>query len=477
MKKTIAGFTWGVILVLGSLNMSAKVTLPTIFSDNMVLQQKSEVTFRGNAKPNAKVTISPEWNKQKVVVKTDSAGEWTAKISTPYYGGPFDITFNDGEELRLTGIMIGEVWFLSGQSNMEMPVKGYFGQPVHGSQDYIAKANPRRKIRLFRQENAWSTTEKEDIPNAEWTDASSTNVSRFSAVGYIFGDLLQESLDVPIGLIQCAWSMSKLEAWMPRALFENKFPDIQMPNVNGTDFGWTQGTPTLLWNAMVNPWHGFPIAGVLWYQGEANTPDAQNYKRLFPSMVDEWRKFFNNEKLPFFYAQLAPWRDEGCDKTLWADFRQVQSELLESRENLGMVTLGDCGDSLFIHFPKKIEVGKRFAYLALNKTYGYDIMSMGPIVKECVRHAEENCVWVEFHNGIDGLSPQNYELSGFEIVDANGNVSPAKAQIINDSNKVKVWGDNINNCVEIRYCYRNYYEGSLFNNAGLPASPFKMKIK
>ena len=477
MKKTITGIAMAFIVAFSTHNAGAKVTLPSIFSDNMVLQQKSEVTFRGTARPNAKVAIFPGWDKKKTIATSDAEGRWTATVATPTFGGPYEITFNDGEELSFSGVMIGEVWFLSGQSNMEMPVKGFFGQPVIGSQDYIAKANPRRDIRLFRQENAWSTTLKNDIPNAEWTDASSANVSRFSAVGYFFGDLLQESLDVPVGLIQCAWSMSKLEAWMPRSLFEEKFPDIQMPDVNGTDFGWTQGIPTLLWNAMVNPWQGFPIAGVLWYQGEANTPNAQNYKRLFPSMVDEWRKFFKNETLPFFYAQLAPWRDEGCEKTLWADFRQVQTELLDSRENLGMVTLGDCGDSLFIHFPKKIEVGKRFAYLALDKAYGYRLMSMGPIAKECVRHADENCIWVEFNNGMDGLSPQHHELSGFEIADAEGNVYPAKAQIITDSNKVKVWGDKIDDCVEVRYCYHNYYEGSLFNNAGLPASPFKMKVK
>ncbi|MGV8829783.1 MAG: sialate O-acetylesterase [Breznakibacter sp.] len=475
--KYLKGIMLAYLLLLATTVANAKVTLTSIFSDNMVLQQKSIVTFRGKAKPNSSVTLIAGWDNKKIVVTSDAEGTWSSNVVTPIYGGPFEILFDDGETTKLKGVLVGEVWFLSGQSNMEMPVKGFFGQPVNQSQDYIAKANPRRNIRLYRQPNAWSTTQKDEIDDTKWTMASSQDVSRFSAVGYVFGDFIEESLDVPVGLIQCAWSMSKIEAWMPRSIFESKFTDVKMPDVKENDFGWTQGTPTLLWNAMVNPWSGFPVAGVLWYQGEANTPDAQNYKRLFPAMVDEWREFFGNKDLPFFYAQLAPWCDADNNNTLWADFRQVQTELLFSRKNLGMVTLGDCGDSIFIHFPKKIEVGKRFAYLALNKLYGYELMSMGPIAKECVRHLKENCIWVEFDNGMDGLAPQNYELHGFEMIDAKGNVTPAKAKIINDSNKVKVWGDNVDKCVEVRYGYHDYYEASLFNNAALPASPFKMFVK
>ena len=475
--KCIKGIMLASLLLLAITVANAKVTLSSIFSDNMVLQQKSTVTFKGKANPNSNVTVIAGWDNKKIVANSDADGTWNATVATPSYGGPYDISFSDGEKTKLKDVLIGEVWFLSGQSNMEMPVMGFFGQPVHNSQDYIAKANPRRNIRLYRQPNAWSTTLKGEIVDTKWTIASSQDVSKFSAVGYFFGDFIEESLDVPVGLIQCAWSMSTIEAWMPRSIFESKFTDVKMPDVKEKNFGWTQGTPTLLWNAMVNPWNGFPVAGVLWYQGEANTTDPQNYKRLFPAMVDEWRALFGDENLPFFYAQLAPWCDGGNSETLWADFRQVQTELLSSRNNLGMITLGDCGDSIFIHFPKKIEVGKRFAYLALNKVYGYELMSMGPIAKECVRQAKDNCIWVEFDNGMGGLVPQNYELQGFEMVDAKGKVTPVKAKIINDSNKVKVWGDNVDKCIEVRYGYHNYYEASLFNNAALPASPFKMSIK
>ena len=293
------------LLIFSALTSNAEITMPSFFSDNMVLQQESTVTFRGTAKPNAKVTINTGWNNKKVDTKSDNQGNWAADITTPSFGGPFDIVITDGTSKTLNDVYVGEVWLCSGQSNMEMPMRGFTGQPVENSQEMIAEANNRRNIRLFRQENAWSTTCKNDIANAKWEKATSDAVAQFCAVGYVFADQLEKSLDVPVGIIQCAWSMSTIQAWMPRETFTTQFPDIELPNINGTeqDFGWLQGTPTLLWNAMVNPWKGFPIAGVLWYQGEANTPNAELYRKLIPAMVSDWRKLYNNENLPFYYAQ------------------------------------------------------------------------------------------------------------------------------------------------------------------------------
>lgn len=455
----------------------AKITMPAFFGNDMVLQQKSNVTFRGTAKPDSKVTISTGWNKEKKHTKSDAQGKWAIEVATPSFGGPFDITVSDGTPLTLHNVYVGEVWLCSGQSNMEMPLRGFTGQPVENSQDYIAKANANRRIKLFRQENAWSTTPLDDFSNVKWQSATSDAVADFSAIGYVFGDLLESSLNMPIGLIQCAWSMSTIQAWMPRETFANEFPEINLPNVNETEFGWTQGTPTLLWNAMVNAWNGFPIAGVLWFQGEANTPNAEQYRKLFPAMVKDWRKFFNNEKLPFYYAQLAPWKDLGCEKTLWSDFRQVQNELLNDVKYTGMVTTGDLSDSVFIHFPKKIQVGKRFAYLALKNVYGYDgLLSDAPMAVNCTKN-EDGTYWIRFKGGEKGLTPENKQLTGFEFIDINGKAFSAKAQILNSSNVVRVWCDECPYPVEVRYGYHNYYESSLFNNTGIPAAPFKMEIK
>ena len=463
--------------MLFTFGIDAKVTLPSHFGDGMVLQQKSSVPLHGTATAGAKVTINASWAKKAVVTTADANGTWSATLSTPAYGGPFTITVSDGKPLTLSNVLVGEVWICAGQSNMEMPMKGFRGQPTHGTADMILSASPRLNIRLLQQKNDWATTEKPEIEPVKWTTATTDAVAEFSAVGYVFGKTIYDALDVPVGLIQCDWSMSTIETWMPRTTFEAKFPEISLPAVDGKDFGWIQGTPTLAWNAMVAPWKGFPVAGVIWFQGEANTANAERYSRLFPAMVADWRAHFgNNDAMPFFYAQLAPWNDGDCRGTRWADFRQMQNELLKSVPGTGMVTIGDLGDSIFIHFPKKIEVGKRFAYLALEKAYGRKgIKSQAPIAKCCTPDSPTSVI-IEFEGGEDGLTPENAVLSGFELVDAFGDVHEAKAQILNSDKKVRVWTDWLQYPVEVRYGYHNYYESSLFNNAGLPAAPFRMEV-
>ena len=463
--------------ILFSFGINAKVTLPAHFGDGMVLQQKSSVPMHGTATAGAKVTINASWAKKAVVTTADANGTWSATLSTPTYGGPFTITVSDGTPLTLSNVLVGEVWVCAGQSNMEMPMKGFRGQPTHGTADLTLSASPRLKIRLLQQKNDWATTEKPEIEPVKWTEAETDAVAEFSAVGYVFGKTIYDALDVPVGLIQCDWSMSTIETWMPRTTFEAKFPEISLPAVDGKDFGWIQGTPTLAWNAMVAPWKGFPVAGVIWFQGEANTANAERYSRLFPAMVADWRAHFgNNDAMPFFYAQIAPWNDGDCRGTRWADFRQMQNELLKSVPGTGMVTIGDLGDSIFIHFPKKIEVGKRFAYLALEKAYGRKgIKSQAPIAKCCTPDSPTSVI-IEFEGGEDGLTPENAVLSGFELVDAFGDVHEAKAQILNSDKKVRVWTDWLQYPVEVRYGYHNYYESSLFNNAGLPAAPFRMEV-
>ena len=465
------------LAMLFTFGIDAKVTLPSHFGDGMVLQQKSSVPLHGTATAGAKVTINASWTKKAVVTKADADGAWSATLNTPTYGGPFTITVSDGTPLTLSNVLVGEVWVCAGQSNMEMPMKGFRGQPTHGTADMILSASPRLKIRLLQQKNDWATTEKPEIEPVKWTEAETDAVAEFSAVGYVFGKTIYDALDVPVGLIQCDWSMSTIETWMPRTTFEAKFPEISLPAVDGKDFGWIQGTPTLAWNAMVAPWKGFPVAGVIWFQGEANTANAERYSRLFPAMVADWRAHFgNNDAMPFFYAQLAPWNDGDCRGTRWADFRQMQNELLKSVPGTGMVTIGDLGDSIFIHFPKKIEVGKRFAYLALDKAYGRKgIKSQAPIAKCCTPDSPTSVI-IEFEGGEDGLTPENAVLSGFELVDAFGDVHEAKAQILNSDKKVRVWTDWLQYPVEVRYGYHNYYESSLFNNAGLPAAPFRMEV-
>lgn len=453
----------------------AKVTLPSIWGDGMVLQQRSKVVFTGQSTTGKKVYAVASWNGRKVYADSQDGQQWTLTLETPSYGGPYTITFSDGDKLELKNILIGDVWFCSGQSNMEMPVKGFRGQPVYGSQPYIVSANAKRPLRLYTVKNAWSTTPKTEGIDGYWTELSPKEVANFSATAYFFGDLLQRTLDVPVGLIHCAWSASKIEAWMSRETLE-QFAEVELPDVQATEFGWPAGTPTLLWNAMVNPWKGFPVKGVIWYQGEANSPAPALYKKLFPAMVAEWRAFFQSPELPFYYVQIAPWQSEGSDKFDWALFRQCQLELMYEVPGTGMVITTDAGSEKFIHPPYKIKVGERLAYWALARTYGLEGFTYsGPIYRQCQMNGRQ--VEVDFEFGEDGLGPENQLVEGFELVDEAGNIHPAKAEIIGGSSKVKVWNDSVPSPVEVRYCFRNYKVGTLQNNAGLPAAPFRAVIK
>ena len=446
MKRLVSLFS---LLLLWSA-LYAKVTLPSIWGDGMVLQQQSKVVFTGQSTTGKKVYAVASWNGKKVYADRQEGQQWTLTLETPAYGGPYTITFNDGDKLVLKNILIGEVWFCSGQSNMEMPVKGFRGQPVYGSQPYIVSANAKRPLRLYTVKNAWSTTPKTEGIDGYWTELS-------------------------VGLIHCAWSASKIEAWMSRETLE-QFAEVELPDVQATEFGWPAGTPTLLWNAMVNPWKGFPVKGVIWYQGEANSPAPALYKKLFPAMVAEWRAFFQSPELPFYYVQIAPWQSEGSDKFDWALFRQCQLELMYEVPGTGMVITTDAGSEKFIHPPYKIKVGERLAYWALARTYGLEGFTYsGPIYRQCQMNGRQ--VEVDFEFGEDGLGPENQLVEGFELVDEAGNIHPAKAEIIGGSSKVKVWNDSVPSPVEVRYCFRNYKVGTLQNNAGLPAASFRAVIK
>ena len=362
-------YFWLLISLFFVLKTEAKVTLTSIWGDNMVLQQQAEVTFRGKATPGKRVYASASWNHRKIYADCDRNGQWTLALPTPEAGGPYTITFSDGEELTLKNILIGEVWFCSGQSNMEMPVKGFRGQPVYGSQPYIVSANHKRPLRLYTVKNDWSTTPKEEGIDGQWSEASSEEVADFSATAYFFGNLLQQSLDVPVGLIHCSWSMSKIEAWMDKETLSH-FSEVTLPDTNQDKFEWAAGTPTLLWNAMVNPWKGFPVKGVIWYQGEANTPDPALYKKLFPAMVSQWRNFFHNAEMPFYYVQIAPHKYGNSRNINSALLQEAQMKALQTIPNSGMIPTIDVGDEFCIHPPQKNVVGLRLANLALTKTYG-----------------------------------------------------------------------------------------------------------
>ena len=199
---------WGCTGVL-----QAKVVLPSVFTDNMVLQQKTDITFYGDATKNKQLTVKTGWNGKEYHTEADGQGKWSLKIPTPAAGGPYEITFSDGKKLQLKNVMIGEVWFCSGQSNMEMPVAGW-GKVMNYEQEIAEAAYP--AIRLFQVKKNTSLAPLKEVESTlgGWQECSSATVPEFSALAYFYARALWKELNVPIGVIDCTWGGTPAEAWM-----------------------------------------------------------------------------------------------------------------------------------------------------------------------------------------------------------------------------------------------------------------------
>ena len=459
-----------------SMKSEAKVTLPSILGDNMVLQQQTEVELWGKARPNAVVTVKTSWNNRVYKSSSDGKGNW--KVSTPVAGGSYKITFNDGELLTLQNILIGEVWFCSGQSNMEMPMGGFDRQPVRGTNDLIAKAKPSTPIRMYTtdsKDGRWvrqfSKTPQEDC-QGEWLENTPVNVSHISAVSYYFARYIQEVLEVPVGIVVSTWGGSKVEAWMSRESIKS-FDSIDLSILdNDAELKNPTATPCVLYNAKIAPLTHFAVKGFLWYQGESNRDNAGLYQSLMPAFVTDLRAKWGRGELPFYFVQIAPFNYEGADGTSAARLREVQLQNMKDIPNSGMVTTMDAGHPVFIHPVDKETVGNRLAYWALAQTYGMKGFGYAPPVYKSME-IQENKIYINFDHAQRGLSPMWTSLKGFEIAGEDKVFHPAFAEIETKTARLAVSSDKVPHPVAVRYAYKNYVEASIFSIHGIPAAPFR----
>jgi sialate O-acetylesterase len=454
------------MLLLASVDVSAKVVLPSVFSDNMVLQQKEQVNIWGKAAVNKTVSIITSWNNKKYSVSADKQGNWKVKIATPFAGGPYTITFNDGESLTLRNVLIGEVWVCSGQSNMEMPVKGFGNQPILNSNEILFDAD-NSHIRLIRYERALSRTKEFDCKSTSWEVSDAQSAKEFSAVGYQFAQMLQRKLKVPVGMIMSTWGGTKIEAWMTENSLK-PFPGIRIPAVLDTA-KLVKNDPAVLFNAMIHPFLGYGIKGVIWYQGEQNRTNPEIYDRLMVSMVQEWRSLWHRGDFPFYYVQIAPFRYK--DKLGPANLlREAQLKASTQIPNSGMVVSMDAGEENFIHPADKTSISKRLAYWAMANTYGMKgLPYASPVYKSM--QVDKDVATISFANAENGLSSFGKTLAAFEIAGADKVFYPASAKITGKG--VVVQSDQVKNPVAVRYAFSDWVIGDLFNTEGLPVSPFR----
>ena len=449
--------------------------LNELFTNHMVLQQNEKVTIWGLYTPGEEVTVSGNWGKEATTT-TDDNGNWTLPLPTPEAGGPYtvNIVTNDST-VTINDVMIGEVWLASGQSNMEMPVKGWPpNDTINNSEKEVANANY-PGIRMFTVIKTFSL-EPLDTLVGQWEVASPETAGEFSATAYFFARRLHQELNIPIGIIHSSWGGTVAEAWTSKSQLKklgdfNKdieiFEDSSLltrPNI----LKLHQNLPTVLYNGMIHPIIPFTIKGAIWYQGEANVGRAEQYKKLFPAMIEDWRAKWDNE-FPFYFVQIAPYQyhhspDVSLDKS--HKLRDAQRQSLKTK-NTGMAVTMDIGNFTNIHPANKQEVGARLAGLALANDYGKQLVASGPLYKSFEK--SENKLILDFDYKGTGLMAKG-SLSEFEIAGADKKYVSAVAKIVD--NKVQVFAAFIAQPEYTRYAWRDNGIATLFNKEGLPASSF-----
>lgn len=441
----------------------ALISLPPMISSNMVLQQNSEATLWGWSNPSERIIITSSWKTEVDTVIAFNTGKWKAKIKTPAAGGPYTITLKSlarfgGNTITLENILIGEVWICSGQSNMEMSNN----QQIKD----ILPTCANDKIRFFKVSQKTSEY-PQDRADGEWVSCSEETLRRFSAVGYFFGRKLHEDLNVPIGLIQSTWSGTPVELWEPQEVIDTD-PVMQEAATKIKDVTYRPNKPGYIYNAMIYPISNYTIAGVIWYQGEGNTPRAYAYEKMFSGMIGAWRKQFEQD-FPFYYVQIAPWTYETPYEA--ALLMEQQMKTL-AYPKTGMVVITDLvPDVKNLHPENKLDVGLRLATLALADTYHKNIpVYKSPVFKKMDIKKSE--IHLYFDNAPNGFMIKgNEKPTEFLIAGSDQVFLPADVKIEKD--KIVVSNKTIKNPVAVRFSFSNTGTSNVLSKEGFPITPFR----
>lgn len=466
-----------------------------MFSDHMVLPRDRDFLIRGVADAREKVTVTVDGDVLEAVA--NNRGQWCVLV--PHR--PAKV----GAELRIEtaksslvyrDVAFGDIWLCSGQSNMEFEVRqssDAVPRPDAGLRLYDMKCN------WLTDNVAWSASALDSVNHLQyfaptrWMPASDAAIARFSAVGYAFGQMLRDSLRVPIGLICNAVGGSTTESWVDRETLETRYPAFLRDWLhNDLIMEWARGRaeknlsnrpasvegygivptrhpyePCYNFEAGILPLDHYPITGVIWYQGESNAERVEVHEELFPLLVDSWRNYFSD--VPFYYVQLS-----SLNRTCWPIFRDSQRRLLASRPGLGMAVTSDLGDPTDVHYRQKRPVGERLALQALEKYYGHAVKADGPLAKEAARAGQD--VYVDFYPQDALRSADGGPIVGFEVQDAaDGLFHPVAAEV--SGGLVRLDCAAIRAPKAVRYAWQPYTRANLVNATGLPASTFRLPVR
>lgn len=494
------------LLLVCTLSLSATtlaaVRLPHVLSDHAVLQRDRPIHIWGWATPGAHLTA--RFRAQSVSAVASNLGQWSVWLAPESAGGPYTLTISgDGDPVTLSDLLVGDVWIASGQSNMEIPLKGYPGQAVikNATQEIAAANHPR--MRLLLVEHKSSDLPLNDQPSG-WTLCTPETATDFSAVAYFFGREISERENVPVGLIDSTWGGTPADSWVSlnmlgtdaellpalasRAHFADGQTDLQAQMAEEKredDAARAAGQPlphhpwhpdedswkpAALYNAMIAPLTPLSIRGFIWYQGETNSaPDrAPYYATLFPALIRDWRSHLAQGELPFFFVQISSFSSPHED---WGMVRDAQRRTLSVAKTAMAVTL-DIGDANNVHPADKQTVGHRLALAARHVVYGENVAYSSPLFRQATTELEPDGstalrVWFDH---AEGLTSHDEPIDAFEVAGADHHFVPAQARI--EGTTAVVSSPALKNPVYVRYGWMGVMPDNLFNAAGLPASTF-----
>lgn len=471
----------------------ASITLPSYYASGMVLQQKSVFQLKGKSTPNANMMFSASWDNVKVYTNADSEGNFSFKVTVPeastktYALHIYELKKKGNRDVviasrNITQVYAGEVWFCSGQSNMQMPVQGSWGL-MNNYQEEIKNANY-PMIKLLSVAASGKNNHPADDTDlwSNWVACSPSTIPDFSALAYCFGRELYKNLNIPIGLIQCAYGGSNAEAWVSLETART-IPALktQLDKCAQYDFHRDSVSkylgmknefqvPTLLYNTMVHPMINFPIRGVIWYQGEANAWGSSYYTALMDSLISSWRKDWGY-KFPFYTVQLAAYQTpaEFQEKSNWAALRWDQWKTSQQMDSTGMATAVDVGNATDIHPKNKQEVGRRLALIALKNTYGFDVVADAP--KPVSYRFEYKKAYITFDKKIH---VRNDSVPvGFRFKDKSyKRFYAATAKVVGDKT-IEISVSQPLRPSAIYYNWADYPIGNIYGENNLPVLPFR----
>ena len=499
MKHQSIKVALGAILLTPCVSL-ADVVPAALFTDHMVIQRETQAPVWGSADAGEKVSVTGSWG-ESAATTADASGKWMVKLKTPEAGGPHTLTLKGNNTVTIKDVLSGEVWFCSGQSNMEWrmeqlaKVSAKRTTPEHiPTADYIKKEMETASDALLRQ----FTVAKTKSPmkplttlKGTWLDSSPQNNPGFSGTAYFFARELRRELNVPVGLINCAWGGTRIEPWIPAEAFQ---ADKEMA-------AYYQKNPkqaATIFNGMVNPVIPYAIRGTIWYQGESNRDyNTLKYEQHFSAMIGTWRKLWAQGDFPFYFVQLTNYQgrsrasyDPPAMKPVeydgWPTICDQQRRTLRVK-NTGMTVSSDIGEAHDVHAHNKVDVGKRLALWALKHDYQQPVpVCSGPLYKSHKINGKQVIIHFDHagsglmtgsKTGMEATQETQDPLTYFQICGADRQWKWAQAEITS-ADTVTVSHPEVSNPTVVRYAWStNAKAANLYNKEGLPASIFSTEAE